>query len=255
MTILYKYMTKENALRYLQSEKLLASLPRRFNDPFDSLPAAAAVADYEREASIQKLAKELESDHGDQAFKLARHKFGLLDKDARADIDHVRAAFYGVICFSRTNSQPLMWSHYAENHSGVVLAFDSDSSLFPRGDLLNVDYSATRPQYVIGDRDYLSIYKSKAIEWEYEREVRLLIPLADMKTSNLVVESEAMADRYFVSFPKKCLKKITLGAACSLTGEDVELIHGQSDFGVKLSKMHLHDSKYEIIEVVRARGI
>lgn len=31
----------------------------------------------------------------------------------------------GIVCFSATNDNILMWSHYADQHNGVVIGFDS----------------------------------------------------------------------------------------------------------------------------------
>lgn len=36
-----------------------------------------------------------------------------------------------VTCFSKTNNEFLMWSHYASKHSGICLEFNIDSGVFP----------------------------------------------------------------------------------------------------------------------------
>ena len=35
----------------------------------------------------------------------------------------------GLICFSRTWSNPLLWGHYAEKHTGIALGFDVPDQL------------------------------------------------------------------------------------------------------------------------------
>lgn len=55
---------------------------------------------------------------------------------------------YGVACFSRSHDNILMWSHYADGHSGICVEFESDEC-----PILNcvrkVDYSENCPVYSI----------------------------------------------------------------------------------------------------------
>lgn len=36
---------------------------------------------------------------------------------------------YGVLCFSRVDNEPLLWSHYADKHRGCCIAFEIDQSV------------------------------------------------------------------------------------------------------------------------------
>jgi hypothetical protein len=83
---------------------------------------------------------------------------------------------YGVLCFSRSWNNILMWSHYGDRHKGICLGFDVPDTL-----VSDVRYSSNIG--VIGDliggaetdmtgmADQLSY--GKYIGWSYEEEVRV----------------------------------------------------------------------------------
>lgn len=83
---------------------------------------------------------------------------------------------YGMLCFSRTSNNILMWSHYADNHKGICLGFDVPDE-FAR-DVRYVssiqeveslfDSTEQDQEEVIGQLSYV-----KYIGWAYEEEVRV----------------------------------------------------------------------------------
>lgn len=93
-----------------------------------------------------------------------------------------------IICFSEIKGSMLMWSHYAENHAGIVLEFqnaESCDSVYKMSRPIN--YSSHPPQFsdsetiakiLAGDENIRSdvidamIY-TKSEEWAYERELRI----------------------------------------------------------------------------------
>ena len=67
-----------------------------------------------------------------------------------------------------------MWSHYAANHTGLVLALDTAESPFsqiPKNCWLTVKYSDHKPDYVfsVKDREFskkmFSVAGTKAKDW------------------------------------------------------------------------------------------
>ncbi|MBY8974625.1 DUF2971 domain-containing protein [Rhodobacteraceae bacterium NNCM2] len=85
---------------------------------------------------------------------------------------------HGVISFSKTWKEPLLWSHYADNHRGLALGFD----LKPRIGF-EVKYttarlilpSADEEKYIFGERIAFwdAIKRTKFKPWSYEKEVRM----------------------------------------------------------------------------------
>lgn len=86
----------------------------------------------------------------------------------------------GVTCFSRNNSNLLMWSHYADSHKGICLEFDS--TLEPFSKSFEVMYDSNIPiiesdllfeeEHSFESLRKLLSFKSK--DWEHEEELRLL---------------------------------------------------------------------------------
>lgn len=86
----------------------------------------------------------------------------------------------GVTCFSRNNSNLLMWSHYANSHKGICLEFDS--TLEPFSKSFEVIYDSNIPviesdllfqeEHSLESFRKLLSFKSK--DWEHEEELRLL---------------------------------------------------------------------------------
>jgi len=101
----------------------------------------------------------------------------------------------GILCATRNKNNLLMWSHYSQNHRGVVLGFRPD---FINGSFLTsfdeVIYSDIRPSFEGPIIDHLfecgnddsfdikqfikSIFYSKSPHWGYEEELRIAIPNA-----------------------------------------------------------------------------
>jgi hypothetical protein len=91
----------------------------------------------------------------------------------------------GICCFSDTYDNELMWSHYAENYSGICIGYAPNellNGLPANTHLLRVAYGSKPPD--ITDKDAESPYKAaikvlshKKASWIYEREWRLLGPI------------------------------------------------------------------------------
>jgi hypothetical protein len=108
---------------------------------------------------------------------------GLLAADVEREL--LRQYERGVCCFSASFSNPLLWSHYGDQHRGVCIGYGLDRR--PKPGMQQVLYGGTRTvkssliaqailkkdNQAIGalDRDVLL---RKAPEWRYEKEWRLL---------------------------------------------------------------------------------
>ncbi|WP_298248416.1 DUF2971 domain-containing protein [uncultured Christiangramia sp.] len=105
-----------------------------------------------------------------------------LQKTIQETLDKVRQESFskiGVTCFSKNNSNLLMWSHYADSHQGFCLEFDSKIEPFSKH--FEVIYRSEIPN-VISDllfdeeNDTESIRKLlsyKSLDWKHEEEIRI----------------------------------------------------------------------------------
>lgn len=83
----------------------------------------------------------------------------------------------GVMCLARTFDNVLMWSHYGEEHKGLVIEFDleEDPDFFvePVNVVYSVDYEPTN--YLADPHASVKrIISTKSKAWEYEGEVRVM---------------------------------------------------------------------------------
>lgn len=108
----------------------------------------------------------------------------------------------GVSCFSEKPDDMLMWSHYAEKHTGICVEYDF-SKLFtsvPNSLLLPVSYTSTRPLLELGKlcsvqngdlvqkenymkdllSDILKATITKSLIWNYEHEWRHIVFTKDV---------------------------------------------------------------------------
>ena len=125
--ILYKYVPCDKyAKENLKESQLRFSTPENFNDPFDIYPQFDVKA--ERESMLTLFKREQQA------------KFGLEYQTAVDDLsdEEILNIFHqtynrndatakqGITCFSKDRDNMLMWSHYADKHSGICLGFEFD---------------------------------------------------------------------------------------------------------------------------------
>lgn len=86
----------------------------------------------------------------------------------------------GVVCYSETNSNILMWSHYADSHKGLCFEFDSEKKPIKQWKNFKfhpIIYSNERKIDILTDGYVNSFFKlltTKSLDWNYEKEHRLI---------------------------------------------------------------------------------
>jgi hypothetical protein len=107
------------------------------------------------------------------------------------NIESVRKQFadmfskrWRLVCASRVPDSILMWSHYAANHTGIVIEFDTTEKPFSEiGEelMLPVTYSEKKANYFHFNtlaefqKAMFSVAATKAVDWSYEKEVRIVL--------------------------------------------------------------------------------
>lgn len=194
MPTLCRFLNASRALDALESMRLSLSRPTSLNDPFDCCPEFSGSEKYPEE------------------FRNNLSQF-FLEK---------RSEELGLLCFSRTWKHHLLWSHYADHHRGIALAFDLGS----RKDLLKVKYRKTRAaldcDLIASGADNAKVgpgfqesFKIKSQAWRYEEETRLLIETK---------KCEQQDGYYFWPFPKDALVGVILGIRCEVAAAYVHLL-------------------------------
>ncbi|WP_411910594.1 DUF2971 domain-containing protein [Paucibacter sp. DJ1R-11] len=158
-----------------------------FNDPFDCYPSFDLTAtdteliDYckrvlqrsqpglpERQAIADALAWVRDGSIGPRSP-------GFLERTQAAHTAAI-TEIVGVLCVASDCSNPLLWSHYADQHQGVCLRFDAKHEYFSNAHPVN--YCAERPKvnpFRHSNEEMLdAALFSKSAHWGYEGEWRML---------------------------------------------------------------------------------
>ena len=121
----------------------------------------------------------------------------------------------GILSLSEIPDNELMWAHYAERHTGLVLCFDEQHGFFNRKRSENDGFYFVRkviyddaPASSMASLDGDALLVSKGTKWAYEREWRMLVPLRDA-TRSLIIAGDTV--RLF-AFPSDALKGVIIGA-------------------------------------------
>ncbi len=188
--VLYKYRdfsgeNREYVRQTIVSNKVWFSSPADFNDPFDCkahMSFSGSKKDWQKYlfGLFKKYAPHLNRVQRQaeivRVFRTEkRHKnpevFRNVLADAQRNIDG-----FGVFCLSTCNDDILMWSYYANRHTGVCLGFAHQVGIF--GPAYPVEYASEFPEVNYLSDDYMRQMKAniltKASAWSHEREWRVI---------------------------------------------------------------------------------
>lgn len=166
----------------------------------------------------------------------------------------------GVICFASEKNNLLMWAHYAMNHTGLCIEFDTNASFFNGqyknsceglfgkgtqkdsyanlGEIKKVRYSNKRPLFfdpteLSNDTDFWFI---KSEDWSYEKEYRILLPV-----EHAIYEKNML----FYKINKKIIKSVTLG--CQMSPKvKTEVASICSRLGIKVNETFVNSIEFKL---------
>jgi hypothetical protein len=150
----------------------------------------------------------------------------------------------GICCFAAAWSSPVMWAHYADKHAGVCLGFDIPDELLLKvnytDDRITVPFGPELPNKGLSEELLTKLLSTKATDWSYEREYRVLAPLSDKdETTGL----------YFKNFgPQLTLREIVIGHRCTWSDETASLLVGRVAASVRICKARPAFGRFEMVE-------
>ena len=241
--IFYKYLPSERS-NILQNSLIRFTQPDALNDPFEAKPhfhafatkagLASAFAGMIRQAPTvvwedfrrvtqtnldrQAFADKLEGDpdYADWLYKNVGLP-NLLPKERK----RVERWFnsVGILSLSETPDNLLMWSHYAEEHTGFVLMLDGSHKFFEGNEPFPgfakpepVQYKLERPSATIEEVTVPEIFLTKGSDWKYEKEWRYLKYLNDADDRHEEPDTHPVE---LFRLPPKCIKGVILGCRSS----------------------------------------
>lgn len=171
----------------------------------------------------------------------------------RRALDSWRAAMdkdHGLLCFSKTWHDPVLWSHYGDKHRGVCLGYDLDDSLAEA-----VRYRRTRIGPRLDEKGELikdnqlvqDMLFTKYERWHYEDEVRTYTSL-DRNT----VDEEG---HYFYECNDKLyLREIFLGPLCDVEIQRFRKLVTRTVDNGSIKRTRLAYSTYSVVEFAPKAG-
>lgn len=150
----------------------------------------------------------------------------------------------GLICLSRSWTNPLLWGHYAEGHTGMALGFEVPSNLlaeviYAKTPMkIPIDRKTNKP--ALSDKLMNQLLRTKFFDWKYEDEMRLFVQLDhETKESGL----------YFYDFSADFqLREVILGPRCELPIASVRAVVGSFAPAVSVIKSGIAFSTFRVVE-------
>jgi hypothetical protein len=141
---------------------------------------------------------------------------------------------YGMLCFSDDWHNPVLWSHYADKHRGMVVGFDINSKI-----IRNVQYVDHRPTFQnVNETTLFTLLYTKHRDWQYEREWRIFTQLERRDSANGL---------YFGDFNQDLvLREVIVGALCTTSKHAIK--EALRDNDVVISKGRLAFNTFRIVK-------
>ena len=289
-TRLYKYFPAER-LAVLTNGLVRFTQPGDFNDPFEMrAPIARVMSSDEMHAQLRDETKKKVVEQLQRSREYRRlspvNSDALVEKfldiavnSAKSEtvplLDSAHNAFcnvmsnqlmpdaankvLGVLCLSEIGTNPLMWGHYTNSYVGFALEFDATHEFFTCpsgmhedvGQTSKVRYTNERPTLSFGGEPSLAFMFSKASDWSYENEWRMIRTL---KNADSVIPQSPF-DIHLFRVPFEAITSVIVGHRMTKSNFDslcaslaaAPLRH------VSLQRIQLHETEFSLtIEPVKS---
>lgn len=248
--ILYKYLDITGAKYMVGNQNLQFTNASQLNDPFD---CHSKLIDYSKVPS-NKLQGWIP-------------KEWWIEKEEN-DALNLRNSTW-LCSLSKTNDSLLMWSHYCYNHKGVCIGLDIDrviksvppmfGTTYVEPLVLDVQYKdiIERPNGYQYSKDIFSYqWRTKAKEWEYEQEVRLVIPnpsglyasLTPQQTNQDKEFWDGREIRHYMPLKAECFESIYFGVNIEQEEKEkiVQYVRKKLNPQINLYQMEIDDNAFRL---------
>ena len=189
-SVVYKYLSAERAIEVLPENgtgTLRATQPASLNDPLECANSCIAIYPTE-EREVKEMLETLNWIPPEHPLKTSDVQLSRRQLGSQAWNDLFRKQLsrrFGVVSFSCSQIHPLLWSHYADSGTGVVVGYRvSHLEKITKGyeRVEAVRYLENPPTSVghIIFKDEMNLHSmllAKASYWQYEQEWRLTLEL------------------------------------------------------------------------------
>jgi hypothetical protein len=118
----------------------------------------------------------------------------------------------GLICFSKSWKNPVLWGHYADKHRGIALGFDVPEDIlqevFYAQEPSKIEFEEIDGKMSVKPAVIKCLMSTKFADWKYEDEMRLFVSLDPTTRENGL---------HFLDFSEELqLREVILGSNCEL---------------------------------------
>ena len=163
------------------------------------------------------------------------------------------ARFIGILSLTEVPTNSAMWAHYAENHKGFLLGFATCHEFFNRQRSEKDEFNhLRRVQYIdrsgsnrsLMDLDGNDIFFTKSTEWAYEREWRMITPLA-----RSLDEAPEADEVKLLDYPASALSEVVIGASSTVATRNgiLDCLRDVSLSHVQLRAAHIDQDSFGLV--------
>jgi hypothetical protein len=172
---LYKFYNAQYGIEAIKNGRIKVSTLSDLNDPFDC--RSISFTDHEQRQNYKEYLSEYMKEKG-------------------------------ILCFSKSWSNPVLWSHYANSHKGLCLELEAEDGFCREVNYISKVSLNSIPDIkkpTEGEKNILdqSVYK-KFSHWKYESETRKIVNLSDCDNDNGL--------QFYKLNDKLKLKKVYIGS-------------------------------------------
>lgn len=272
--VVYKYLPAEDYLpNILTGKSLKFSSPLGFNDPFECKPLCVIENGKAGDSFLSKGCKELGYSPAKRIQKLGelrRFQGRPMPSGLESNMNELLKEI-GISCFSAARDSILMWAHYAAEHSGVCIGFDTTKYFFQTA--WEVQYQDELPIILRpSDNPDTMLSKSlltKSIHWNYEHEWRIVRRTMTPEQQRTIIDKyghhsfeqlEVMVNQKgpgFYSFPKQAITEVVLGVKMP-TSKRRKVLQWIQEAELELpiyeARRHPSEFRLEFVEIRPHRG-
>ena len=199
--LVYHFLNSYYGLKDIRERRLRISRLMELNDPFEFLGV----------------------DLSDREFRKAM-------KETKAQLSKSK----GLLCFSKTWTNPLLWGHYADKHRGICLGFEVSSDFLGKVDYVKERLS--KPD-ILNEEFMKKVLFTKFEHWKYEQEYRVYIQL-----------EEEVDENYYADFSDQIqLKRVIVGSESDVSRSQIKEVLGTLSDDVEIFKARAGFKAFEVV--------
>jgi len=191
----FHFLNREFGLKDIKERRLKIARIMELNDPFEFLGVELS----------------------DRSFRQ-----GLLQVKEKLSQDS------GLLCFTKSWHNPVLWGHYADKHRGICLGFD-----MPDEFLGQVGYVNSRFQWpaMLDEPFVKQLLFTKFAHWSYEDEYRAYVSLGESTNGFYYANfSDKLVLRQVIVGPESTISRADLSSALGDLADHVEVFKARAAF-------------------------